>query len=189
MAIPPGPLVVYVGRVNQQKGTDLLLEAFESLKGRVEGIQLAVAGPADQFGTSAGSELTERLLDLGGHWLGAVDESSLVDVYNMADVFAMPTRDAEMFGMAALEAQACGLPVVCSLLGGLPEAVGPGLAIFVPPGDAVALAGAIESALARGRAIAGEISRRNAVTLSWEAVTNRLDRVYRSAIEGRARSR
>jgi glycosyltransferase involved in cell wall biosynthesis len=185
VAIPDGPLILYVGRVNRQKGTDVLISAFDKVKVRVANAQLVVVGPAGQFGTSGGSDLTERIKGVGGHWLGAVDESLLAQAFNMADVFVMPTRELEMFGMAALEAQACGVPVVCSRLGGLPETVGGGGAIFFPPGDATALADAIEHVISEGKMAVGETPRRHAVTFSWEAIAEQLESVYRSALMSR----
>ena len=58
----------------------------------------------------------------------------------MADVFVMPTRALEMFGMAAVEAQACGIPVVASDLGGLRETVPAACGARFPVGNADALA-------------------------------------------------
>jgi len=163
------------------------ISAFDEVRLRVNGAQLVVVGPAGQFGTSGGSDLTESIRAVGGRWLGAVDESSLVQAFNMADVFVMPTREFEMFGMAALEAQACGLPVICSRLGGLPEAVAGGGALFFPPGDAAALADAIEQVISEDKRPVAELARRHAFTFSWEAIAKRLELVYRSAIGRRDR--
>ena len=57
----------------------------------------------------------------GDLYLRAIEESQLNAIYNLADVFVMPTRACEMFGMAAVEAQACGRPVVSRDAGGLKE--------------------------------------------------------------------
>ena len=73
----------------------------------------------------AHSDLTRRISEVGGIYLGPVQEKDLAATYNLCDVFVMPTRSIEMFGMAALEAQACGKPVVCSQHGGLPEVISP----------------------------------------------------------------
>src|SRR5207244_1408501 len=79
-----------------------------------------------------------------GLYLGAVEESRLRAVYNLADVFVMPTRKSEMFGMAAVEAQACGKPVIASDHGGLQEVVPEDCGARFPVGNAEKLADEIE---------------------------------------------
>lgn len=117
-------VVLYVGRVNRQKGIHVLLEAMERITPSHPDIRLVVAGPIAQFGTSeSGSDLTQGITNINGTYLGAVHEDRLNAVYNLADVFVMPTIKLEMFGMATIEAQACGKPVIASDHGGLRETV------------------------------------------------------------------
>src|SRR5260370_37714934 len=105
--------------------------------------RLVVAGPPGQFGRTEGIPLTSRIAQVGGLYLGAVDESDLSAVYNMCDAFVMPTREYEMFGMAAAEAQACGKPVVCTRHGGLVAGVSERNGRHFTPGDAPELAAAL----------------------------------------------
>ena len=80
--------------------------------------------PIGQFGTSQKTnELTEGIQNVNGIYLGAVDEEEINAIYNLCDVFVMPTISVEMFGMSAVEAQACGKPVIASDHGGLKETV------------------------------------------------------------------
>ena len=178
--IGDAPVVLYVGRVCEQKGSDTLLDAYELLRARVPRARLVVAGPPGQFGRTEGIPLTSRISRAGGLYLGAVDESDLSAMYNMSDVFVMPTREFEMFGMAAAEAQACGKPVVCTRHGGLVEVVSERSGRYFTPGDATELAGALEELLVNRRLcqeLASE-ARRNAMQFAWPVIVDRLDRIY-----------
>jgi N-acetyl-alpha-D-glucosaminyl L-malate synthase BshA len=83
----------------------------------------------------------EMVADLGltrdVRFLGKVD--AVADLLRCADLFLLPS-ESESFGLAALEALACGVPVVASDVGGLPEVVVDGAGALVPPGDANAMA-------------------------------------------------
>jgi glycosyltransferase involved in cell wall biosynthesis len=140
------PTALYVGRLCRQKGTDLLLDAWPRVSHALPA-QLVLVGPVEQFGTTTPNAFVERIDAIGARYLGAVDERELAGVYNSCDVFVMPTRHDEMFGMAALEAQACGKPVVASKWGGLVESVGPASGTFFPPDQADQLADALSSLL------------------------------------------
>ena len=181
-----GPVVLYVGRVNRQKGTDLLLESMSAVRRRVPEATLVVAGPISQFGSENVSHETawaQRIGDVGGIYLGAVHEDRLAAVYNMADVFVMPTRELEMFGMAAVEAQACGIPVVASDHGGLRETVPVTSGSRFPVGDPVALARDIQRLLEdddlRRRCSAAAIE--NARRYGWNRIVLELESQYARA--------
>jgi glycosyltransferase involved in cell wall biosynthesis len=67
------PVVLYVGRVCLQKGTDLLLEAYAQLRSRIAELALVVAGPAERFARQSGSPLTDQISRAGGIYLGAIE--------------------------------------------------------------------------------------------------------------------
>jgi glycosyltransferase involved in cell wall biosynthesis len=96
----------------------------------------------------------------------------------------MPTREDEMFGMAAAEALSSGTPVVCSNLGGLPEVVTSSAGVLVQPGDAEALAEELitlcddPSALARLAAAAPGVARK----YTWPAIADRAEKLYREVL-------
>jgi len=174
-------VLLYVGRVCLQKGTDLLIEACRQLRAEGRNVRLVVAGPVGQFGIHGGNDLTARLQQVRGIYLGAVDESVLPSVYNMCDVFVMPTREYEMFGMAAIEAQACGKPVVCSNHGGLPEVISPKSGLLFAPGDAVSLSQNLRLIMddVSLRQRLSQAAVRNAERFAWEHIVARLDHLYR----------
>jgi glycosyltransferase involved in cell wall biosynthesis len=173
-------VILYVGRVCLQKGSDTLIQAYRRLRERIPHARLVVAGPGDKFGRQAEPGLVQQIRQARGLYLGAVEEAKLPAVYNMADVFVMPTRTLEMFGMAALEAQACGKPVVCSDNGGLPEVVLPESGLSFPAGDAEALAECLsrlveDRELWQAKAVA---ARNNALRFGWDKIAARLDSIY-----------
>jgi glycosyltransferase involved in cell wall biosynthesis len=178
-------VVLYVGRVCNQKGSDVLLEAIKTLNERRSDLQLVIAGPIGQFGTKADPDRwVERIKGVGGVYLGAVEESRLAAIYNLADVFVMPTRIAEMFGMAAVEAQACGKPVVASDCGGLQEVVPTNCGGRFPVGNATKLASEIERLMddANYRTSCSANALRNAAQYDWNFICNTLDSLYNSLL-------
>jgi len=178
-----GRVVLYVGRVCQQKGTDLLLDAFRLLNRKRTDLQLVVAGPVAQFGHGGGpGGWPDQIAEVGGLYLGAVEEERLAAIYNLADVFVMPTRELEMFGMAAAEAQACGKPVIASDCGGLPEVVPESCGARFPAGDAPALARQIERVVddpAWSAACAANAVQ-NAARFRWREIAHVLDQYYQA---------
>jgi glycosyltransferase involved in cell wall biosynthesis len=142
---PPRPYALAVARLSPEKGIDVAIDAC-----RLAGIALVVAGDGPE---------RARLdaIAQGGDvcFAGRVDDKRLAELRAGAELALVPSRSAETFGLAAAEAMAAGLPVAASRIGALPELVcDEGLAA---PGDAVALAGAIERL--RGDAGAGARAR------------------------------
>ena len=173
--------LLFVGRVCLQKGTDLLIEACRRLRAEKRNVRVVVAGPASQFGTAGGNDLTGRLQHIGGLYLGAVDESLLPSVYNMCDAFVLPTRAYEMFGMAAIEAQACGKPVVCSNHGGLPEVIRPDSGLLFDTGDAAGLTHRLRQLMDTPNLLRSlsQAAVRNAQRFAWENIVDQLNCLYR----------
>lgn len=175
----------YVGRVCEQKGSDTLVAAFREVKRARPGVSLLVAGPSDFFGLTRPTAITEEIDAVGGRWLGPVPEDELADVFRSLDVCAMPTRQDEMFGMAAAEALSSGTPVVCSRLGGLPEVVPSSAGVLVPADDATALANALIAlcddpvVLARLAAAAPAAASR----FSWPVVAELAEARYREVLD------
>lgn len=176
-------VLLYVGRVCLQKGTDLLVDAYARLRREGRKVKLVIAGPIGQFGHEGANEITQRLQENGGMYLGPVDEAILPSVYNMADAFVLPTRVNEMFGMAAIEAQACGRPAICSNHGGLPEVVNQKSGLLFESGDLDGLTERIralmDSADLRERLSAAAVP--NARRFAWETITSELQHVYQTA--------
>jgi glycosyltransferase involved in cell wall biosynthesis len=174
---------LYVGRICQQKGTDLLIEAYRRARHENPSIALVVAGPPESFGLTGSTRILDDLRAAGGQYLGAVQDADLPAIYNSCDVFVMPTRDLEMFGMAAVEAQACGKPVIASDHGGLRETVPETAGIRFRAGDVVDLTAKLTN-LSRNFRLRQQLSHgalNNAERYSWATIALRAEELYREA--------
>ncbi len=135
------PFVLWVGSLrwrDPRKGLDTLLEAMERLGG---GTTLALAGALGPEADRLAGEAWRRQVPLV--LCGPVEDSDLASLYRQAAVVALPSTH-EGFGLTALEAMACGAPLVASAVGNLPQLT-LDVAVLVPPSDPVALADGIES--------------------------------------------
>lgn len=171
------PIILYVGRLCEQKGTDLLIAAYRMLK---RPAVLMVAGPCEQFGQTKLTALAAQVRETGGIYLPPLDDADLPGIYNACDIFVMPTRELEMFGMAAVEAQACGKPVIASDQGGLRETVAECAGMRFGAGDAAGLTDRLEFLLDRPalRNALGAGARENALRYDWPRIAQRCGEVY-----------
>jgi L-malate glycosyltransferase len=127
-------VVVHVSNFRPVKRVDLALEVFRLIRRRVRAQFVLVGdGPvrADTLRRVADYGLTEDVSFVG-------EQHELVPWLSIADLFLLPSAQ-ESFGLAALEAMACEVPVVASNVGGLPEIIEDGVSGFVCPPDAVSL--------------------------------------------------
>lgn len=181
--LPPGRRILWVNRLDPQKGFEVMLRAFEVVAGQVMDVSLLVAGDGrDRVALrSFSQEVRRRVVRLG-----SVPHAELPRYHAAADVFASPALGQESFGIVLVEAMAAGLPVVASDIAGYREVVRDGVeGLLVPPNDPLALADAIrrvlaDPELASALAAAG---RARAEVFSWDAVLPRVEAAY-----GRARS-
>jgi glycosyltransferase involved in cell wall biosynthesis len=139
-----GRHVLVASRLAPEKGVEVAIDACAAA-----GVPLVVAGDGPEA-----AALRERAAGTGGEvrFAGRLDAPALAELRAEAGLAVVPSRSAETFGLAAAEAMADGVPVAASRMGALPELVdADGL---VPPGDAVALAAAIDRRF--GDAVVGE---------------------------------
>jgi glycosyltransferase involved in cell wall biosynthesis len=136
----PGEYALFVGRIAPEKGLETVIEAYVRHGLRVP---LVVAGDGE---LRAGYERRTREAGLADtiRWVGAQTPAAVQALMARARFLVFPSIWYEPFGLAIIEAFACGLPVLGSDLGGVPELVqAGGSGWLVPPGDAAAWAGAI----------------------------------------------
>lgn len=187
--VPEEFVAVCVAGLNPQKGHRVLLGALRLLDSQSRGrhkIKLLVAGSGPEEPALRAMHPGHAPHGSEARYLGLLEDPRLV--YAAADVFVLPSVEREGLGLAILEAMACGLPVVASRVGGIPEAVEDGVTgILVPPGDPAALAAALgRLRLDRdlGRRM-GEAGRDRARRLfSASAMVRSLEALYREALEG-----
>lgn len=122
-------IVLTVSRINKYKAHDVVLHALSLLSEEQKSkICYCIAGRGDYL-----SALKALALELGVnhciHWFGFINEEQLPDLYRASDLFVLCTREekdqkaVEGFGLVFLEAQACGVPVIGSNQGGIPDAI------------------------------------------------------------------
>lgn len=177
MAIPPDAPLLYVGALTRNKGVDALLDAYRSISGAPELLLAGRAEPDDR-----------RRFPDGARWLGEVPYAEVRDLMNAARAVVVPSVWQDPCPTVVLEAMAVGRPVVAAASGGIPDLVQDGVTgILVRPGDAAALAGAIERVLgddqaARAFGIAG---RNRAREFTVSATVERIEHMYADAAAGR----
>jgi glycosyltransferase involved in cell wall biosynthesis len=179
LGVDDRPVILYVGRLCEQKGTDLLIAAYRMLR---QPAALVVAGPCGQFGEAQMDALAVEVRKTGGIYLPPLDDADMPGIYNAGDIFVMPTRELEMFGMAAVEAQACGKPVIASDHGGLRETVPESAGVRFKTGDGADLAAHFETLLGNPdlRFHKGAGALVNAARYDWPRIVERCEEVYAS---------
>jgi len=134
------PAVVFLGRHEQRKGLNVLLDAFEKVE-RPAVLWVVGDGPASEVQRRRHPE-SDRV-----RWLGVLSDEEVAARLAGADVLCAPSLYGESFGMVLLEGMAAGCAVVASDIEGYRTAAG-GHAALVPPGDIPALSRALGAALA-----------------------------------------
>jgi len=173
-------IVGYVGRLVPEKGLHVLLAAMKRLPSRVECVIIG-DGPM-----RAELELWSSLPELSGriHMIDPVSPEDLVNYLNCMDALALPSLTAahwkEQYGRIIAEAMSCGVPVVGSDSGAIPEVIG-SAGIVVPEGDVAALSDALAVLLdsREQRRQLGALGRERAEQqLSTRAMSASLKRFY-----------
>jgi glycosyltransferase involved in cell wall biosynthesis len=175
---------LFVGRLNEQKGIALLLQA---LAASGSDASLDVVGDGDG---RAALESIARTLGVAARvrWLGAQSQEQLVPLYRAATAVVIPS-EGEGLGLVAVEAQLCETPVIAFRSGGLPDVVSDGATgLLTPPGDVRALAAAMDAVLARDDrgASLGKAGRDAALArFSPNVVASHYASIYESVINDR----
>lgn len=188
-------LLLFVGRLQPHKGPDIALlslaEAVARDPAAMRDVVLAVVGGPSGVG---GPEQLARLMDLAGTagvgdrvlFLPPQPQSRLADLYSAAELVLVPSR-TESFGLVALEAQACGTPVVAARAGGLRHVVADGRTGFLVTGhDPSAYAERILDLLRdpRGARRMGRAGAAHALHFSWDTTAAEVLSVYGEVLDG-----
>jgi len=198
-AAPDRCLILYVGRIEPLKGVETLIRAVALLRERNScprrSASLAIIGGDPHESPEAMNAEMKRLrllcAELGLEdvilFLGKRDQDTLPYYYSAAEVVVVPSH-YESFGMVALEAMACGTPVVASQVGGLAFLVQDGLTGFtIPDGDPTALCDKLLILLgdAQLRREMGSCAVQLAQDYDWEKIAAKIIELYQ-AVRGKA---
>lgn len=187
-----GQMLLFVGRIEPLKGLDVLLEAIAHLRqqGALDKYQfclMVIGGEADVSQGKMSDEMT-RLHSLRMQsgledlviFLGKRSQDTLPYYYSAAEAVVVPSQ-YESFGMVALEAMACGTPVVASQVGGLAYLVKDGLTGFTVPVDEPQALSERLLALLSNPDLQHRMSQQSTIAAQeyvWEKIATRLVRVY-----------
>jgi len=186
---PDAVVLLFVGRIQPLKAPDVLLRAAAemlavdpALRAR---LQVLVVGAPSGSGLSEPRRLQELAVHLGVadvvRFVPPQPPEQLADHYRAADVAVVPSHN-ESFGLVALEAQACGTPVVAAAVGGLCTAVDDGVSgLLVAGRDPAGYAAAIGRVLERRELLAAG-ARRHAAAFSWDRTVDSLVAAYSAAM-------
>jgi starch synthase len=205
--IDPGrPYVMWIGRVTKQKGIEHLIDAVAALDPAAAVVCCAGAADTAELAATINEKVSRLQATRDGvHWIEAMlPRAEVVQLLSHATAFVCPSV-YEPFGLINLEAMACGVPVVATAVGGIPEIVVDGeTGILVPfeagddaygsPADPAALAGALADAINRllaepARAAAmGRAGRARVLErFTWQAIAGETAALYRELIEPSSR--
>jgi D-inositol-3-phosphate glycosyltransferase len=189
-------VVLYVGRFDKRKGIETLVRATRELRAQLEqgeeidpqNLKLLVVGGSDPQEADGAERrriedlVTEMDLTANTEFVGMVGHDRLALYYTAADVCVIPSH-YEPFGLVAIEAMACGTPVVASAVGGLKfTVISEETGLLVPPHDVAKFAHAIERILTDdiwARKARKQAAARVQQKFSWEGVAIQLSDLYR----------
>ena len=179
-------IVIFAGKLTHMKAVDVLLQAIQLYENEKPETMTLIVGDGEER-----AMLENMAEDLGLHsvrFLGNVDQESLRRLYNIADVSVVPSR-REAFGLVALEAMACGIPVIATNSGGLPDFVNEEVGALVRAEDPQDLAAGILRTLERkkGEAFAEwrrEIARYARTQYAQDTIIHELEELYENSLKG-----
>jgi D-inositol-3-phosphate glycosyltransferase len=187
---PEELVVLFVGRIQPLKAPDLLVRAMSRLAvadpALASRVRLEFCGGPSGSGTEHPTALADLAAELHvpASFHAPTDRAHLRQRYASADIVVVPSH-SESFGLVAVEAQACGTPVLAANVGGLPVAVDDGVSGLLVDGHepeewAAALRRILTDDALRARLARG--ARGHAETLSWDATVEGLLASYSSAL-------
>ncbi|MEY2472900.1 MAG: D-inositol-3-phosphate glycosyltransferase [Actinomycetota bacterium] len=176
-------ILLFVGRIQALKGLDVAITAF-ALVPDPNAVLVVVGGPSGPEGEAEHERVEKLAVDLGVAdriiWREPQPHELLSTYYRASNVVLVPSR-SESFGLVALEASACGTPVVAAAVGGLRTLVEHGLTGFLVEGRDPSAFAAFASEIVGNEKLADEMARnaaRQAMRYQWSISAARLRRLY-----------
>jgi glycosyltransferase involved in cell wall biosynthesis len=178
-------IILYLSRIHERKGADLLLEAFESIEETTDQIRLVYVGPDDGYlgdlqAMVAAKGLSEKVL-----FTGPLYNEEKLAAYVDADIFVLPSKDKyESFGNVVLEALACGTPAIMTNNCGVSDWLSAEISETVPP-SVPSITTAIQDLLSAPEKMRkmGESGRQIALeNFDWSRVRRDTENVYKDIL-------
>ena len=177
-----GPLVSFVGKFTDFKGIDVLLQAAAIYERENPEIQTVIVGDGQLWNDM--HRLRDELQLQNVSFIGHQAQEDVSRIYNAADVSVVPSR-VEPFGLVAVEALACGTPVVATNKGGLPDFINEQVGRLVPVDDHQALAEAIlDEIKSHSKLTKGTYASQYALSgFSWKGQVAKMIDLYQPTVE------
>ncbi len=183
------PYVLFVGRITRQKGLIHLIRAAEALPAQVQLVLCAGAPDTPEIAAETGAAVQDLDQRRGGVvWIREmVSRTAVVELFSHASVFCCPST-YEPLGIVNLEAMACGIPVVATRVGGIPEVVEDdvtGLLVNFDDDVDSGLADALTAILAdpaAGKRMGAAGRERALREFSWDRVAEQTAAMYQSVV-------
>lgn len=176
-------IILYVGGLVQRKGLNVVIKSMPEIVKSISNVELIIVGEG-----SMREALTKLARDLKVSkyvkFVGLVENSEKVLYFKSADVFVLPSL-YEVFGIVNLEAMACGIPIIASNVGGIPEVVKDGKnGILVPPRNSKSLSDAIIYLLENEdiREKMGKNGMKEVKKYSWDKIAEMTEKVYKEVV-------
>jgi D-inositol-3-phosphate glycosyltransferase len=198
--LPDNPIVLFIGRVDPIKGIDTLIDAFAALRNRNWGSRppklVFIGGTVHKLSNGdevPGEDLAPVLERARQHGVEAdvifrgAQPQDLLPLYYSAATVCVVTSLYESFGLVAVEAMACGIPVVATRVGGMKFTVEEDVSgLLVPSGDATAIADALATVI-QDRQLRSTLqvgARQAAIRFSWHTVGSAVLNLYERLADG-----
>lgn len=177
--------LLVVGRIEEAKGIQYLIQAIEVLKGEFHSICLSIVGILDRGGREILDSIKAKELENNISYMGVSPQKELQSVINNHDILISPSLN-ETFGLTIIEAMACGKPVVATKCGGPEETVNEKTGVVVEKADAEALAAGIRYVIEHYENYNPEEIREYAVkNFSQQVVIERLNNLFDQILKGK----
>lgn len=184
------PNVIFVGRIDKQKGLEYLVEAISKLVVDIPDVRVRCIGPTSFYG-DAESEYSISLQKLVSEhelkdnfiFTRKVDEQELLEYYRRSSLFVLPSV-SEGMPLVILEAMACGLPVIATDVSGVRDVLDDKVGRIIPKRDSAALATEMRTILSDS-SLAGRMSknaRRRAESFNWNRIAKKTLAVYKKVL-------
>jgi len=179
-------VILFLSRIHERKGADILIEAFSKLKNELEGVKLVIAGPDEGYLDRLKLKVNKLNIEGDVIFPGPLYEKEKLEAYVDADVFVLPSKDRyESFGNVAVEACACGTPTIVTNVCGVSEWLNSVESVEPEVNSLYEKLLEMLKISESERIKMGERAQHEVRNLSWENVVERIEKIYQEILEGR----